>query len=126
MMQSDSERSGRAWGIIEREKRRDTLIRKASTVAWIVTLALAGIYAISMVAEVVTIVRSFMARRLPVLDILVAVTPLVASLGTLMLLLAVLGTLGVFLRFRTASVNELQLRLAALEDLLIDRANSSR
>ena len=123
-MRTDSERSGRAWDIIEREKRRDILIKKASMVAWVVTLLLAGIYAVSVVAMAVTVARSFIARGLPMLIILAAVTPLVESLGTLMLILAVLGTLGVFLRFRTASVNELQLRLAALEDMLADRSSS--
>jgi hypothetical protein len=126
MMRTDSERSGRAWEIIERERRRDILMKKASTAAWVITFVLAGIYALSVVAMAVTLARSFIARGLPMLDILTAVTPMVQSLGTLMLLLAVLGTLGLFLRFRTASVNELQLRLAALEDMLIDRSNSPK
>ena len=41
-MRTDSERSGRAWEIIEREK--DTIrVKKASLVAWVITFVLAGI-----------------------------------------------------------------------------------
>jgi hypothetical protein len=126
MMRTDSERSGRAWEIIEREKKRDTLVKKASMVAWVITFVLAGLYAILVIAEGFAIASNFRARGLTGLDLIIAVKPLVESLGTLMLLLAVLGTLGMFLRFRTASVNELQLRLAALEDMLADRSGASK
>jgi hypothetical protein len=42
-------------------------------------------------------------------------------LGELSLLVAVLATVGVFLRFRTASLAEIQLRLAALEGMVGER-----
>jgi hypothetical protein len=45
-------------------------------------------------------------------------------LGILSLLIARLSTVSVFLRVRTASLPEIQLRLAALEDMLASRLDS--
>jgi hypothetical protein len=39
-------------------------------------------------------------------------------LGALAVLIATLSTIGIFLRLRTASLIEIQLRLAALEEIL--------
>lgn len=47
-----------------------------------------------------------------------AALPLVAVVGVLSLLIATLGTVGIFLRLRTASLSEIQLRLANLEDMV--------
>jgi uncharacterized membrane protein len=38
--------------------------------------------------------------------------------GVLGLLVAILSTVGIFLRLRTASLSEIQLRLAALEEMI--------
>ena len=45
--------------------------------------------------------------------------PTVAVLGILSLLVATLSTVGIFLRLRTASLSEIQLRLAALEEMIV-------
>jgi hypothetical protein len=42
----------------------------------------------------------------------------VISLGMLSVLIATVTTIGMFVRMRTASLHEIQLRLAALEELL--------
>jgi hypothetical protein len=47
--------------------------------------------------------------------------PLFIVLGFLSVLIATLSTVGVFLRLRTASLTEIQLRLAALEEMLRSR-----
>jgi hypothetical protein len=47
-----------------------------------------------------------------------AAMPGLIVLGLLSVLVATLSTIGVFLRLRTASLMEIQLRLAALEDML--------
>lgn len=44
--------------------------------------------------------------------------PLIAVVGVLSLLIATPSTVGVFLRLSTASLAGIQLRLAALEDML--------
>jgi hypothetical protein len=47
-------------------------------------------------------------------------------LGVLSLLIAVLSTVGIFLRLRTASLTEIQLRLAALEQVLASRLDPAQ
>jgi hypothetical protein len=49
--------------------------------------------------------------------------PFVWVLGAISLLVAVLSTVGIFLRFRAASLAEIRLRLAAVEQMLTDQPN---
>ena len=46
--------------------------------------------------------------------------------GALGLLGGILATIGSFVRFRTASLDEIQLRLAAIEEALLDRERDGR
>jgi hypothetical protein len=50
--------------------------------------------------------------------------PFVGTLGMLSVLVATVSTIGVFIRMRTSSLHEIQLRLAALEDLLASRGGT--
>ncbi len=54
-----------------------------------------------------------------------AVARFAAVLGGLSLLVAVLCTVGIFLRMRTASLAEFQLRLVALEDMPAQRGDEA-
>jgi uncharacterized membrane protein len=47
--------------------------------------------------------------------------PFIIVLGVLSVLVGTLSTVGIFLRLRTASLVDIQLRLAALEDMLAGR-----
>jgi hypothetical protein len=51
-------------------------------------------------------------------------TPLIIALGKLSLLIATMATVAIFLRLRTSSLAEIQLRLAALEDMLASRPDA--
>ncbi len=46
--------------------------------------------------------------------------PLIAVTGVLSVLIATVSTVGIFLRLRTASLAEIQVRLAALEQMLLE------
>ena len=46
------------------------------------------------------------------------IAPLLVVVGVTALLIAILSTIGMFVRIRTASLAEIQLRLAALEQVL--------
>jgi len=59
-------------------------------------------------------------------DVFWSAMPLLIVLGFLSVLIATLSTVGVFLHLRTASLTEIQLRLAALEDLLASPSNGQR
>lgn len=51
--------------------------------------------------------------------------PLVIALGILSVLIATVSTIGMFVRMRTASLHEIQLRLAALEEMIVSRSGST-
>ena len=107
-----------AWAVVETEKRRDRALRRVSIAAWAATFVVVAVFAV-IVAMHVSLNWSLstvgaMDRR----DVLDAAIPLVVVLGVLSLLIAVLATVGIFLRHRTASLTEIQLRLAMLEEML--------
>jgi len=117
-MSSRDPRDTDVWAAIEQERRRDRLLRAASAVAWTVTilvvLAYGGVTAVR-VSTLLQLVEVGAVQRAVVFQ---AMLPFIAVVGTLSLIVAVLCTIGVFLRLRTASLTEIQLRLAALESLV--------
>lgn len=117
--------TSRAWEVVENEKERNRLLARASVIAWSIALGVAGIYAILSVVEIVGIAKINLGYGAPIIDILPMLIPTVGVLGAMVLVLAVLGSAALFLRMRTVSLNELQLRLAALEDVLIARSHEN-
>jgi len=110
--------SERVWAAIEREKRRDQLVRRVSIAAWSVTGGAVLIFGAVRAWEVwrlLQLVRDDVAPFAVVVD---RVMPMVTVIGVLGLLVAILSTVGIFLRLRTASLSEIQLRLAALEEMI--------
>ena len=110
--------SERVWSVIEREKRRDKLVRRVSVTAWSVTggavLAFGGVTAV----EVWRYVQHAMEGAVGWWHVFERTIPFVAVVGVLALLIAVLSTVGIFLRLRTASLSEIQMRLAGLEEMV--------
>ena len=106
------------WATIEKEKRRDRFIRRTSVVAWTGTFAIVLVYAAIVVARVMDMMRLTAVGMVRPGAALEAAVPLVTVLGLLSVLVATLSTIGIFLRLRTASLIEIQLRLTALEDML--------
>ena len=113
-----TESTAESWALVEREKRRDRTLRRVSIVAWTVTFLLVAIFAVIIALRVSETLKlaavGAVSRQLAIQ----AAIPLILVLGELSLLVAVLATVGVFLRFRTASLAEIQLRLAALEGMV--------
>ena len=113
-----------ASALIENERRRDRFIRRVSIVAWSVTFLL-----VLLVAGLVGMQATQMARAAPVgmvpwATVVGSVMPLIDVLWKLSLLVAGLSTVGIFLRLRTASLTEIQLRLAALEAMIASKPDS--
>ena len=106
------------WAIIEGERKRDRLVRRVSVGSWTVTLVVMLVFAVIVGAEVVhtlDLVGLGVATNRDVLDALI---PFLVVVGISGLLLALVSTGAVFLRFRTASLGDIQLRLASLEAVL--------
>jgi Na+/proline symporter len=110
------------WALVERERRMDRRVRILCGIAWGITFAFAGGYAVLIGQEVFSALRRQAAGLVTPDAVWAAVTPLVVALGMLAMLVAALSTVGVFLRSRAASLSEIQLRLAALETLASQKA----
>lgn len=108
----------RAWSRIEAEQRSDRLFRRLTIVGWSAT----GIVVLLLVGFGILQVRAamqFVGGGAAGFGVAVGgLVPVVLAVGAFCALAATLATIGLFIRMRSASMHEIQLRLAALEDLL--------
>ena len=112
--------------MIDRERRRDRWVRRVSVAAWTLTFVVFIGFAAITANRVAVTMRQVDVGMAPAGAVWDALMPLIAVVGTVSLLVAVLSTVGIFLRLRTASLHEIQLRLAALESMLTDRQVGAR
>lgn len=110
-----------AWALVEQEKRRDRTLRRVSIAAWVATIVIVGAFAVLIALRISYMLKLTAVGMLEKGIVLQAAMPLVVVLGVVSLLIATLATIGVFLRLRTASLAEIQLRLSALEAMLAGR-----
>jgi len=113
--------SDKTWALIENEKRRDRFIRRVNLAAWTVTFALVLLVAILVGVQVFQLNQARLAGRMTWSAVIGSAMPLIDILWKLSLLVAALSTVGIFLRLRTASLTEIQVRLAALEEAVAGR-----
>ena len=106
------------WNAIEKERSRDRIVRRASMIAWAITFIALAAFSIICIQHILLEKRRVAVGVDSSLALYDAALPLVATIGVLSTLVATLCTVGVFLRLRTASLSEIQLRLAALEEML--------
>ena len=125
MNASPQEQKERIFELIEEEKGRDRTLKRVSTGAWIVTFAALLLTAVGVSFDIWWAMRAVAEGAVSVGVVFREAMPLVWVVGAVSLLVAVLSTVGVFLRFRTASLAEIQLRLAAVEQMLTDQAEAS-
>ena len=107
-----------AWELIETEKRRDRLIRRTSVAAWAFTFLVLLVFGALVAQRLALVMRRVAAGIEMPQSIYDTALPLVIVVGVVSLLVATLSTVGIFLRHRTASLTEIQLRLAMLEEML--------
>jgi hypothetical protein len=114
-----------AW--LETEQKRAGKLRIIGYAAWVVTFVVLALYAVIVGYNVMVGYKAmaFVGQaghgglNFLGLSVLVkAITPLLVVVGVTAMLVAVLSTIGIFVRTRTASLAEIQLRLAALERAL--------
>jgi uncharacterized BrkB/YihY/UPF0761 family membrane protein len=121
-MTADSSATETLRSILDQEKRRDRLVRRICVASWAITIFLVLVFAALVVAPLPQMIKAVRVGVLPWSVVMGAAMPLVGALWILSVLVAALSTIGVFLRFRSASLAEIQLRLAALEDMLAARS----
>src|SRR5687767_13207965 len=117
-MPNSTPRADQAWTLIENEKRRDRFIRRVNIACWSVTFVIGLFVAVMVGVSLVNVTRLARVGAVPWASVLGSAMPLIDVLWKLSLLVAALSTVAIFLRLRTASLTEIQLRLAALETML--------
>lgn len=108
-----------AW--LESEQKRADKLRSIGYAAWIVTFVVIALYAVMVGIQAVTLIGQGGQEVLSLLGLTMLmnmIAPLLVVVGVTALLIAILSTIGMFVRIRTASLAEIQLRLAALEQVL--------
>ncbi len=118
-------RSDELWNVVRKEKRVDRIIRWVSVTAWVSTFAVLLVYASVIFSQVAWTKKLVALGTAPQGAVWQTAMPLVIVVGLFCVLVATLSTIGVFLRFRTASLAEIQLRLAALEAMLAGRGDAA-
>jgi peptidoglycan biosynthesis protein MviN/MurJ (putative lipid II flippase) len=110
------------WAWIDEERRVDKKVRTFAYRAWVTTVGALVVYGVFVLIElaivIMGLVRNDGSTREVLFRIVDTLMPLVWVIGAVALIAAVLSTVGVFLRLRTASLTEIQQRLAALEAML--------
>ncbi len=104
---------------IDEEHRRDAFIRRVAKIAWGVTFLIV----LFLIGLTITQIVGMTSGNTGLMVIASLAMPLAFTLGALSVLVATLCTIGMFLRMRTASLQEIQLRLAALEQILMRDEN---
>jgi hypothetical protein len=115
-----------AWNLIEREQRRDRALKRVSVVAWTVTCVLVLALGVITGLEVAALMRRYRVGLVDGMAVVESIVPFTIALGLLSVLVGTLSTVGIFLRLRTASLVDIQLRLAALEDMLAGRSGGGQ
>ena len=115
-----------AWQLVEEEKRRDRTLRRVSVAAWAATFLVVAVFAVIVAMRVSLMWGLASVGALDRHAVFDAAVPLVLVVGVLSLLVAVLATVGIFLRLRTASLAEIRLRLSAIEAVLAGQGDEGR
>ena len=109
-----------AWSLVERDRRIDRFIRRVTIAAWTVVLIVALLFTVMTGLQVAQFFPGAASGQVPWMVVVGLSMPLIITVGFVSVLIATLATVGMFLRLRTTSLNEIQLRLAALEEMLAD------
>lgn len=117
-MKTANENQDALWDIIAREKRRDTMVKWVSRGAWVLVLAVLTVFLIFTIQDYIRVQELYKARVVARATVKETFIPFLVILGCLSLIIAVLATIGMFLRLRTTSMLEIQQRLANLEQMI--------
>jgi uncharacterized membrane protein len=121
MTTSDS--TQRVWAAIDVERGRDHVLKRVSIAAWVTTLGLFVLLLVFSLISTAEMIRAALHGYVPWASVVGMLLPVIMPLIGLAVIVAVLTTIALFLRARTATLQEIQLRLAALEDALGHTSN---
>lgn len=105
---------------IEEEKRTDKWIKRVNKSAWIVTiLFLFGFSAIKGY-DIYHAHYLYKSGLVSVESVYDTILPFVTSVGAVSFIIAIVSTIGVFFRLRTATLSEILMRITVLEEVLLN------
>ena len=116
-------RNDQVWDMIKKEKQRDKSLKVISWVSWGMTLVVLSIFMIFTVTEFSRTMELYRSGFVPYGHVLDTLIPMLVILGSLSLLVAILVTIGRFMRLRTTNLLEVQQRLTHLENLMTSKQN---
>ncbi len=106
------------WELIDREKKKDAFVKRVSRVAWIGTVVMLLVFLSFTLIDLSRMVRLYNRGAVAFESVIETIVPFAVILGSLFLIIAILATIGMFLRMRTTSLLEIQQRLASLEEVV--------
>lgn len=112
--------TARVMDRIEEERARDRGIRRIARFAWIASGSVVLLW-LALTTMQIKAMAGVIPGQMGFTAMLSLATPVLFALFGMCVLGATLSTVGTFLRYRRATFEEIQLRLAALEELLTSR-----
>ena len=106
------------WAQIDKEKKRDRFVRRVSRVSWGVTLVALVAVLYTFGIELSNNLDLYNRKAVPASNVWDVVYKMVKLIGIFGFIIAIISTVGVFLRLRTTSLLEIQQRLANLEQMV--------
>lgn len=109
------------WEMIDREKKKDVLIKRVSKIGWVGTVVMLLFFLTITLIDLSIMMERYDNGRVSRESVIDTVVPFAIVLGGLCLIIAILSTVGVFLRMRTTSLLEIQQRLTNLEQMVVNK-----
>jgi len=106
------------WKMIEKEKRKDKSISRISTVAWAITLLVVCAFMVLTFMDFSHNMNLYKKGVTSYQSVISTLVPFLIILGVFSLIVAIVMTIGRFMRLRTANLLEIQQRLTLLEQSL--------
>ncbi len=106
------------WEMIGKEKKKDNKLKIVSRVAWGTTLLVLMVFLLFTVMDFTKQIDLYHKGIVPYEGVLKTFVPFLIILGSLSLIIAIISTVGTFLRLRTTSLLEIQQRLSNLEEMI--------
>lgn len=105
--------------LIEKENKRDKMIKKVFNLAWATTLIVLFIFLVFAILEFMASYKMYTSGRVKFSNVIDTLIPFLIIFGSIALIIAVLSTIAIFLRLRTANLLEVQQRLDSLEKMIL-------
>lgn len=109
------------WALIEKENKRDRIIKRISKIGWGLTLFVLFSFLVITIIKFIKTYQLYIKGLDHFQSVINTLFPFLIILGTIALIIAILATIGMFLRLRTTNLLEIQQRLTALEAMLREK-----